>query len=144
MNDTHWLTSPSDTATWLAATTAFTACMWIPYVLHRMLKLGLARTFGNPRPGDAEDHSPWARRARQAHLNAVENLAVFAPAALLAIALGVGRTPVAAGAAATYFVARVAHFVLYTAGVPVLRTGAFVIGFGAQAALLLALLGLGR
>jgi uncharacterized MAPEG superfamily protein len=134
----------TDTTIWLAATTALTGCFWIPYVLDRVRALGIARTLGNPQAGDAEALSPWARRARQAHANAVENLAVFAPLALLAIALGVGRTPLAAGAASTYFFARAAHFVLYTAGVPVLRTLAFVIGFGAQAALLLALLGVAR
>ncbi|HET7765114.1 MAG TPA: MAPEG family protein [Burkholderiales bacterium] len=136
--------NPSDTVTWLAATTALTGCFWIPYVLDRFLTLGIARTLGNPQPGDGEAQSPWARRARQAHANAVENLAVFAPLALLAVALGAGRTPLAAAAAATYFFARAAHFALYTAGVPVLRTLAFVIGFGAQAALLLAVAGVVR
>jgi uncharacterized MAPEG superfamily protein len=133
--------NPSDTTSWLAATTVLTGCLWIPYVLDRFRTLGIARTLGNPRPGDADAQSPWAHRARQAHVNAVENLAVFAPLALLAIALGVGHTPLAAGAAATYFFARVAHFALYTAGVPVVRTLAFLIGFGAEAALLLAVTG---
>jgi hypothetical protein len=58
--------------------------------------------------------------------------------------LGAGHTSLAIGAAATYFFARAAHFALYTAGVPVLRTLAFVIGFGAEAALLLAVMGVGR
>jgi len=128
----------------LAATTALTGCLWIPYVLDRFRTLGIARTLGNPLPGDADAQSPWARRARQAHANAVENLAVFAPLALLAIVLGAGHTSLAIGAAATYFFARAAHFALYTAGVPVLRTLAFVIGFGAEAALLLAVMGVGR
>jgi uncharacterized MAPEG superfamily protein len=44
------------------------------------------------------------------------------------------------GACATYFFVRVAHYVLYAAGVPVLRTLAFVAGFGAQAALAIALI----
>ena len=134
----------SDTITWLTATTALTGCLWIPYVLDRFRTLGIVRTLGNPPPGDAEAQSPWARRARQANANAVENLAVFAPIALLAIALGVGHTPLAAGAAATYFFARAAHYALYAAGIPVLRTLAFLTGFGAQAALLLAVAGVGR
>jgi uncharacterized MAPEG superfamily protein len=125
------------TALWLAATTALTACLWIPYVLDRFRVLGIARTLGNPRPGDVEEHADWARRARQAHANAVENLAVFAPGALLAIALGQGDTAAIAGAAQAYFFARLAHFVLYAAGVPVLRTVAFLAGFAAQAVVLL-------
>jgi uncharacterized MAPEG superfamily protein len=138
INEVNMIMNPSDTITWLAATTALTGCLWIPYVLDRFLTLGITRTLGNPQLGDASAQSPWASRARQAHANAVENLAVFAPLALVAIVLGVGRTPLAAGAAATFFFARAAHFALYTAGVPILRTVAFVIGFGAEAALLLA------
>jgi uncharacterized MAPEG superfamily protein len=136
--------NPSDTTTWLTATAALTGCLWIPYILDRIATLGIARTLGNPQAGDADAQSSWARRARQAHANAVENLVIFAPLALLAIWLGLGRTPFVAGAAATYFFARIVHFALYTAGVPVLRTLAFLIGFGAQAALFLALVGLGQ
>jgi uncharacterized MAPEG superfamily protein len=136
--------NPSDTITWLVATAALTGCLWIPYILDRFRTIGIMRTLGNPQLGDAEVQSPWARRARQAHANAVENLAVFAPLALLAIGLGVGRTPLAASAAATYFFARLAHFALYTAGVPVLRTLAFLTGFGAEAALVLAVSGVVR
>ena len=99
--------NPSDTITWLAATTPLTGCLWIPYVLDRFRMLGITRTFGNPQPG-------------------------------------VGHTPLAAGAAVTYFFARAARFALYTAGVPVLRTLAFLIGFSAVAALLLAVTGVGR
>jgi len=144
MNQAELLLDPFDVATWLAATCALTGCLWIPYVLNRFLALGIARTLGNPQPGDADALAPWARRARQAHANAVENLAVFAPLALLAIVLGVASTPLAAGAAAAYFFARTAHAALYTVGVPVLRTLAFLAGVAAQAVLLLALVGVGR
>lgn len=129
------------TALWLAATTALTACLWIPYVLDRFRALGIPRTLGNPDPDDPALQAPWARRARQAHANAVENLAVFAPAALLAIVLGLGNLPLIAGAAQAYFFARAFHFAFYTAGVPVLRTLAFLAGFAAQAVLLLGVAG---
>jgi uncharacterized MAPEG superfamily protein len=144
MNEAKPIMHPSDTITWLAATTALTGCLWIPYVLDRFLTLGIRRTLGNPQPGDASAQSPWARRALQAHANAIENLGVFAPLALLAIVVGVGRTPLAAGAAATFFFVRAAHFALYTAGVPILRTVAFLIGLGAEAALFLAVTGVAR
>jgi uncharacterized MAPEG superfamily protein len=48
-------------------------------------------------------------------------------------------TALVRGACAAYFVVRVAHYVLYAAGVPVLRTLMFVAGFGAQLALAIAL-----
>jgi uncharacterized MAPEG superfamily protein len=133
--------NPHDAATWLAASTALTGCLWIPYVLNRLGAIGVARALDNPQPGDIEALSPWARRVRLAHANAIENLVVFAPLALLAIVLGLGRAPIVADAAATFFFARLAHFAFYTMGIPVLRTVAFVIGFVAQALLLVVLVG---
>ena len=44
-------------------------------------------------------------------------------------------------ACAVYFWARLAHAIVYTMGVPVLRTLAFTVGFLAQAALVLAIFG---
>jgi uncharacterized MAPEG superfamily protein len=44
-------------------------------------------------------------------------------------------------ACAVYFWARLAHVIVYTMGVPVLRTLAFAAGFAAQAALALAVFG---
>ena len=127
-----------DTHFWLIATVGLTACLWVPYVLDRFVRIGIARTLGNPQPGDLDRHDAWARRAQSAHLNAVENLVVFAPLAVVAIQLGIGGSALASGASATYFFARAAHFVLYAASVPVLRTVAFLVGFGAQLALLIA------
>jgi uncharacterized MAPEG superfamily protein len=115
----------------------------MPYVLDRFVKLGIRRTLGNPKPSDIDEQSPWAARAKHAQANATENLVVFAPLAVLAIDAGLGAAPSVTGACATYFFARLAHFVLYAAGVPVVRTLAFLAGFGAQMALLLALLHVG-
>jgi hypothetical protein len=55
--------------------TILTALLWIPYILDRIAVWGLTDTVGypeNPKP-----QSPWARRMKAAHTNAVENLAVF-------------------------------------------------------------------
>jgi uncharacterized MAPEG superfamily protein len=112
----------------------------MPYVLDRFVKLGIPRTLGNPKPSDIDEQSAWASRAKHAHANAVENLVVFAPLALLAVHVGLGAAPLVTGACATYFFARLAHYVMYAVGVPVMRTVAFLAGFGAQAALLVALL----
>ncbi len=75
----------------------------------------------------------------RAHANAVENLVVFAP---LVLALQVVGTSTSATATASmvYFFARLAHVLLYTFAVPLLRTVAFVIGFGCQLTLALTLL----
>lgn len=130
-----------DTRFWLLMSIAGTATLWIPYVLHRFVRLGVSRTLGNPRVADLEALSPWAVRAQRAHANAVENLVIFAPLALLALERGLGNCTLVSGAAATYFFARLAHYVLYAAGVPGLRTLAFLAGFGAQLTVALALAG---
>jgi fatty acid desaturase len=56
-----------------------------------------------------------------AHTNAVENLIVFAPLVLAARALSIA-TAVTAFACALYFWSRLAHVVVFTLGIPVLRT----------------------
>ena len=66
-------------------------------------------------------------RARQAHANAVENLAVFAPLVLIVSVIGLS-TSVTTAAAWTYVVARLVHYVIYAAGIPFVRTLAFLVG----------------
>jgi len=124
---------------WLALTIAMTGLMWVPYILDRIATRGLMGTFANPSPELAKQ-SDWAERMKAAHYNAVENLMVFAPLILMLHALSISTTATVA-AAATYFWARLVHFVVYTMGLPVVRTLAFAVGFFAQAVLLLALFG---
>ena len=75
-----------------------------------------------------------------AHKNAVENLVVFAPAVLVAHLVGVS-SGVTTTAAILYFFARLAHYVVYTAGIPVARTLAFAVGAFSTLAIALAVLG---
>ena len=117
---------------YLVAVTAFTGLMWIPYILDRIAVWGLADTVGYPESPRLQ--SPWARRMKSAHANAVENLVVFAALVLAAHAAGVSNG-VTVGACAAYFWARVVHFFAYTAGLPWVRTLAFAAGFAAQAAI---------
>ena len=72
----------------------------------------------------------WAQRARQAHANAIENLAVFAPLVLVAHAVGAG-SPATVFAAQLYLGARLVHYVVYAAGIPGVRTLAFLCGSAA-------------
>jgi uncharacterized MAPEG superfamily protein len=123
---------------WLAATCLMTALFWPIYVLNRMAVQGVWRTMDNPKPDDPP-LAPWAERAHAAHKNAVENLVVFAPLVVAAHALGVGA--VAAQAAAVYCFARLAHFLVYTAGIPVARTLTFSAAWAAQIILAWAVLG---
>ncbi len=116
---------------WLALVALLTALLWLPYVLPRLLRHGLGRAVGNPPPGGL-DTSPWATRAQAAHRNAVENLVVFATLALVAQAAGHGEATLVTLAGPIYFFSRLTHFVVYTLGIPWLRTLAFSGGVIAQ------------
>ena len=110
--------------------TILTAVMWIPYVLDRVAVLGLRDTVGYPL--EPKPQSPWARRMKAAHDNAVENLVVFAALVLVANTLGISNGGTAL-AASLYFWARFVHVIAYTFALPWIRTLAFVAGFVAQA-----------
>jgi uncharacterized MAPEG superfamily protein len=114
---------------YLVWVTTFTAVIWIPYILDRIAVQGLTEAVGYPE--NPKRQSPWARRMMAAHVNAIENLVVFAALVLAAQALGVsnGATVLACS---IYFWARVVHLFAYTFAVPWVRTLAFAVGWGAQ------------
>jgi uncharacterized MAPEG superfamily protein len=124
---------------WLTWTLGLTLALWLPYVLNRIAVRGLWGTFANP-SASATPQAPWAERARAAHTNAVENLVVFAPAALAVHAMSLGNATTDL-ACALYFFARLAHVVVYTLGIPVLRTLAFFGGWAGTTILVLRLAG---
>jgi len=123
---------------WLVLTVLLTALIFAPYIVNRMKEHGIWPALWNPQP-DTRPKAQWAERMMRAHANAVENLAVFAPLVLALQIVGVSTT-VTVTACMVYFYARLAHVLLYTFAVPLLRTVAFVIGFGCQLALALTLL----
>ena len=125
---------------WLVLTALMTSLFWVPYILNRIAVRGLINAMGNPSPDD-KPQADWAIRAQAAHVNAIENLVIFAALVLATHALGVG-TPLTATMCMVYFVARLAHFVVYTAGIPVARTLTFAAGFLAEVILALNLLGM--
>ncbi len=124
---------------WLTMTALMTALFWVPYVLNRMAVRGVMGAMANPTP-DAASQPAWAERGLSAHRNGVENLVVFAALVLVAHAAGIS-SELTASAAAIYFLARLAHYIVYTAGIPVLRTLAFTVGWACQIVFALAILG---
>jgi len=114
---------------YLVLVTTFTALMWVPYILDRIIVWGLADTVGYP--ATPKPQSPWAIRMRAAHANAVENLVVFAALVLAAQVIGLSNGATAA-ACMIYFWARVVHFLAYTFAVPWVRTLGFAVGFFCQ------------
>lgn len=124
---------------WLTFTVILTGVLWIPYILDRIMVRGLMGAMTNPSPEDVPQ-SPWAQRLQRAHWNAVENLVVFATL-VLTLQLMQHSTMSTAIACAAYFWARLVHAIVYTLGIPVLRTLAFTVGFLAQIVLVLAVFG---
>ncbi|MCB1487243.1 MAG: MAPEG family protein [Bauldia sp.] len=123
---------------WLTLTVIMTGLIWVPYILDRFATRGIMGTFANPMP-DSLPPSAWAYRTKNAHANAVENLVVFAPLVLILQDLGIS-TAATVTACAVFFWARLVHLVVYALGIPVVRTLAFLVGFGAQVVLALAIL----
>ena len=114
--------------------TTMTALFWAPYILNRVMVLGIVDGMGYPQ--DPKPQAPWAQRAQKAHYNAVENLVVFAALVLIANAVNItNETTVLA--CQIYFWARLVHYVVYTFGIPWVRTLAFATGFFCQITLVL-------
>jgi uncharacterized MAPEG superfamily protein len=132
--------APHPELSYVACTTALTGCLWMPIIANRLREMGVWKALSNPEP-DLRPRAGWAYRLGHAHRNAVENLVVFAPLALAVHALGLGSGATAT-AAALFFWSRLVHALVYTFGVPLLRTIAFLVGFGAQAMMALRLFGL--
>jgi len=86
------------------------------------LQVGLPTLAGN-REG-LPKLTGWAGRAQRAHLNMLESLILFAVLVLVAQFAGVHNATTLLGAQ-LFFWGRVAHGVVYIAGIPWLRTAAW-------------------
>ena len=133
---------------WLSMTALLTGVIWMPYTVERILRIGLfpavgyAKESGSAGFAQSEEKPPvWAVRAHAAHRNAVETFPVFAALVIVANLAGIGAGMVAV-AAQIYFWGRLAHFIFYVLGVPLARTLAFFVGFGAMAFVAYTLLGM--
>ena len=125
---------------WLTLTAVLTALLWVPYILNRIAVQGLMEAMAYP-TADTPEQAAWAQRAQKAHYNAAENLVVFAPLILVLHATGTSSA-LTATMAAVYFFARLVHYVVYLAGIPVVRTLAFAVGWLAQIVIALTILGI--
>ena len=115
---------------WLILTILLTAVLWIPYILNRLIEQGVLSAFWDP-DGETSTKVAWAERLMSVHVNAVENLVVFAPLVIITHILDM-NTELTASASLLYFFSRLAHVILFTLRVPILRIIAFLGGFIAQ------------
>lgn len=111
---------------WLSCNILLVATMWMPYVYNRVKEIGLPSMGWNP-PPDPPQKAKWAARNVQAHINAIENIAIFAPLAIMSYFSGSAiNTSIAC---AIYFFARLGHFIIMMIGAPIpYRTLIFLLG----------------
>jgi uncharacterized MAPEG superfamily protein len=99
---------------YLAWTAVLTASLWIPYVVSQVVNNGPLE--------------PWGRRADRAYLNAVETFAPFA-ALVIVVHLAGKANSMTAFWAAWFFWFRLAHALVYLAGIAYLRTVVFTLAW---------------
>ena len=124
---------------WLTAVALMTGLMWVPYILQLLGQMGVAGALMDGQH-ETPHEAAWARRAKRAHTNAVENLVVFAPLAIGVHVLG-GSTPLTAMVSAIFFFSRAGHYVVYVLGLPLVRTLLFAVGVACQVILAARILG---
>ena len=117
------MTEELQSLTWVIT---LSAVMWVPYILNTVMVRGLKDAVGYP--DDPQPLAPWAERMKKAHYNAVENLVMFAALVLMLNALGVSNATTVM-ACNIYFWSRLAHYLIYSAGIPWLRTLSFFVSW---------------
>ena len=111
---------------YLTLSTGMCILLWIPYILVRIQTQGIAGAMGYPDTPAAP--TGWAVLSERVHMNMVENLAPFASLVLVAHVLDVSTELTVLGAT-LFFWGRVAHAVVFTFGIPYLRTIAFAVSW---------------
>ena len=123
---------------WLTLSILLTSILWVPYIINRLFDGGFFFGVWDP-DGKTATKVPWAQRLMSAHVNAVENLVIFAPLVIIVHILEM-NSDLTATAAILYFFSRLLHVVFFTFRVPVLRIVAFVGSFIAEMMLIFTLL----
>ncbi len=123
---------------WLTLTILRTSLFWLPYILNRISEHQLIPALRNPNR-DKRPSAAWANRMMYAHENATENLVLFAPLVMIIQLLQLNNDMTLI-ASAVYFFSRLAHYLIYTFGIPYLRTLAFFISFLANITLVTVIL----
>lgn len=107
----------------------FTLLLWAPYILARAFTWGIP-AFLHSYPEQPPEQPQWAQRAQRVHLNMVETLPAFAAVILAAGALAPqAAEPDIALWAQVFFAARVVHALVFTLGIPYLRTPTYLVSW---------------
>ncbi len=118
---------------YLALSGILTVLLWTPYIVGRLFVWGLPTFLTNYPEGfpKEEPETPlWMDRAKRAHLNMVETMPAFIAVVVAAGLLGDVSIAETVGTwAKVFFFARIAHAVVYTFGIPALRTPVYLISW---------------
>lgn len=116
--------------TYLFLSAVLLAIAWIPHIIGQVMVSGLLTADDYTNLRDQLDFPAWVRRANRAHINLVEQFGAFAALVLIAHSLSVTSGTMAL-AAAVFFWARIAHFIVFIAGIGVLmiRTVIFTVAW---------------
>ncbi|WP_455197730.1 MAPEG family protein [Kaarinaea lacus] len=110
----------------LIATATLALLSIMPYFIAYIKYWGIAGIVGNRENLPALPQ--WAQRAQAAHANLTENLVHFSVLVIVAHVTAASNEITAMGAT-LFFWARIAYLVIYMAGIPWLRTIAFMAGW---------------
>jgi uncharacterized MAPEG superfamily protein len=111
----------------LAYLALLTLVIWAPYASAVTSARGLSSAMGYP-TAVTEGLPEWAQRCFRAHMNLIENLVPFGALVLIAQVAGASNDVTVLGAQ-LFFWSRLAHAGVHIAGIPWIRTGAFVVGW---------------
>jgi len=120
---------------YLALSGLLTVLLWTPYIVGRLFVWGLPTFLTNYPEGfpKTEPETPlWMDRAKRAHLNMVETMPAFVAVVVAAALVGDSSSAETVGTwAQIFFFARVLHAIVYTLGIPVLRTPVYLVSWAA-------------
>lgn len=109
----------------LAAAGGLALLLTLIQATRNVFLLGLTTAAGNQH--NIAPWEGWNDRLNRALRNLIEAIAIYAPIAIAVYVLGVGNEISALGAE-IFFGARLVHAVVYTAGIPWVRTTAWFVG----------------
>lgn len=112
--------------TMLVAAATLALLSFMPYFIAYIQNWGITGIVGNRE--NLPELPAWAKRSLAAHGNLTENLVHFAALVLVAHVTGASNDVTAMGAT-IFFWARVIYLIVYTAGIPWVRTIAFMAGW---------------
>lgn len=117
---------------YLALSGALTVLLWTPYIVARLFGWGLGsflKNYAGNFPQETPEQPLWAVRAQRAHLNMVETMPAFIAVVIAASLLSGGTLAAVNIWAVVFFYARIAHAVVYIAGIPYLRTPIYLVSW---------------